>query len=70
MSQQPPQRQLSPEESEYLKSKTRSNNLFTWFTGLSVGMMVLVAGAFAGGLCAVLACCIFALYTINQTGPR
>lgn len=70
MSEQPPRRQLSPEEAEYLKSKTRSNNFMTWFAGLGIGGMVAVGAATVLAVCGSIACCVYALYVINQTGPR
>jgi hypothetical protein len=70
MSEQPPRRQLSPEEAEYLKSKTRSNNFMTWFAGLGIGGMILVGGATLLTVCGVIGCCVFVLYTISQVPPR
>ncbi len=64
MSQQP-NRQLAPEERDYLKSKTRANNVITWFTGLSlfgmVGVGLAVLAVCGGGAL----CCVLALASAN-----
>lgn len=51
MSQQPP-RQLTPEERELIKAKTRTTNVFTWFAGLGIiGMLGVAAAAILPFVC-------------------
>lgn len=69
MSEQP-QRQLTPEERDYVKAKTRSTNLLSWFAGLSIGGMVLAVGAGLLMLCFIVGTCGVFLYIISLMGTR